>query len=296
MTAAAAPAPGVVPHCSDPAFRVPAGACDAHAHVFGPYQDFPLAAERTYTPPECPGHAYLQLLRRLRFDRGVVVQGTAHGQDNRAMLAALAVAPQTLRGVAVADRSVTDDTLMDWRSRGVRGLRFAHIPGSDGQHRYRNVIGIEDMQCLAPRLKEHGMHVQLWTHGAELAWIEPLLSKVEVPVVIDHMGRFDIGQGIGGASFRNVCRLLESGKVWIKLTAYRNVVHHDALHEVKPFHDALIRINPERLLWGSDWPHVNCAAPMPDAGVLATAFAQWTGSAALVDRILVRNPAELYGF
>jgi predicted TIM-barrel fold metal-dependent hydrolase len=286
-----APRPPSPPHVS-----LPPGACDCHAHVFGPAARFPYAKERSYTPPDAPLADYLRMLDTLGFARGVLVQGSAHGRDNSALLDALRRHPGRLRGVAVADASVAADELRRWQRLGVRGLRFNHF-FRGGQLHYRGGVTLATARALAGTMAELGWHLQLWIDVKDLPETLPALAALPVPVVIDHMGRTDAGAGTGTPGFRSLLRLLGGGGGWVKLSgAHRVSSSAPDYPEARPFHEALVRENPERLVWGTDWPHPRIEGEMPDAGRLLDLFAEWTPDAATRRRILVENPARLYGF
>ena len=181
---------------SRPKIPLPAGACDTHAHVFGPAARFPYAADRSYTPPDAPLEKYLAMLDTLGFARGVLVQGSAHGSDNSAMLDALARQPGRLRGVAAAGADVPPAELRRWHALGVRGLRFNHF-FRGGQLHYRGGVPLDDARVLAPVMQELGWHLQLWIDVKDLPETIPILQSLALPVVIDHMGRSDARAGTG---------------------------------------------------------------------------------------------------
>src|SRR6187399_2561916 len=181
---------------SRPRTPLPPGACDTHAHVFGPADRFPYADDRSYTPPDAPLEKYLGMLDAIGFTRGVLVQGSAHGRDNSAMLDALAREAQRLRGVAVADETTPPDELRRWHALGVRGLRFNHF-FRGGQLHYRGGVPLDAARVLAPVMHELGWHLQLWIDVKDLPDTMPILQTIGLPVVIDHMGRSDASAGIG---------------------------------------------------------------------------------------------------
>jgi predicted TIM-barrel fold metal-dependent hydrolase len=274
----------------------PANACDTHAHVFGPADLFPYADDRSYTPPDAPRETYLNMLDTLGFDRGVLVQGSAHGRDNAAMRDALARHPDRLRGVAVADADISPAVLREWAAGGVRGLRFNHF-FRDGQLHYRGGVALDAARTLAPVMAELGWHLQLWIDVKDLPGTIPALKAIGLPVVIDHMGRTDARAGTATAGFQSLLRALGEGWCWVKLSgAHRLSSHAPDYPNARPFHEALVRTNPERLVWGSDWPHPRVEGKMPDAGHLFELFQAWTPDPATQRRILVTNPARLYGF
>jgi predicted TIM-barrel fold metal-dependent hydrolase len=238
---------------------LPQGACDCHCHVFGPAARFPYAEPRSYTPDDAPLEAYLALLDRLGFDRGVLVQPSAYGRDNRAMLDALAREPKRLRAVAVGGAELSVATLKQWHAAGVRGLR-ANEFRRDGKPYYQNGVSLTEVEPLLPAIADFGWHLQLWIDARDLPDLTPRLERVPVPVVVDHMGRMEY--------------------------------HHGTRH---PGFQALVAANPRNLVWGTDWPHPRPEGPVPDAKRLRDTFIDWT-TPANRQAIFVDNPARLYDF
>src|SRR3981189_973026 len=210
----ACPAP---PAPSRPRVRVPAGAGDTHAHVFGPAARFPYADDRSYTPPDAPLEKYLAMLDTIGFARGVLVQGSAHGSDNSAMVEALKRQPERLRGVAVADADISPATLREWNAVGVRGLRFNHF-FRDGQLHYRGGVPLTAAETLAPVMAELGWHLQLWIDVKDLPETIPVLKSLGLPVVIDHMGRTHARAGTATPGFQSLLRLVGNGGCWVKVS------------------------------------------------------------------------------
>lgn len=279
-----------------PIIATPRNACDTHCHVFGPAAQFPYAPERSYTPPDAPLAKYLAMLDTLGCDRGVLVQGSAHGRDNAAMLDALERQPERLRGVAVADRDTAAATFGTWDALGVRGLRFNHF-FRDGQLHYRGGVPLEDAKILSPVLRDLGWHLQLWIDVKDLPATIPILKEIGLPVVIDHMGRTDAQAGVAAPGFQALLRLLGEGGCWVKLSGAHRVSHQAPDYpDARALHVALVKENPEQLVWGSDWPHPRMEDEMPNAGHLLDLFNEWTEDDAIRRRILVDNPAKLYGF
>ena len=279
-----------------PKLPPPPRACDTHAHVFGPADRFPYAKDRSYTPPDAPLEKYLGMLDTIGFARGVLVQGSAHGRDNSAMLDALMREPARLRGVAVADAEVAPATLQEWNRLGVRALRFNHF-FRDGLLHYRGGVPLAAANTLAPVMAELGWHLQLWIDVKDLPDTIPALKSLSLSVVIDHMGRTDARAGTGTPGFQSLLRAVGEGWCWAKLSgAHRLSQGAPDYPDARPFHEALVAANPERLVWGGDWPHPRVEGEMPDAGHLFELFQQWTPDQATRERILVANPASLYGF
>jgi len=281
---------------SRPRVETPRNACDTHCHVFGPAAQFPYAADRSYTPPDAPLAKYLHLLDTLGCDRGALVQGSAHGRDNSAMLDALAREPKRLRGVAVADADTPAAELKRWHALGVRGLRFNHF-FRGGQLHYRGGVPLEAARVLAPTLKELGWHLQLWIDVKDLPDTIPILKEIGLPVVVDHMGRTDASAGTQAPGFQALLKLLGAGGCWVKVSGAHRVSRAAPDYpDARALHQALVAENPEQLVWGSDWPHPRMEDAMPDAGHLLDLFNAWTGDEATRRRILVDNPARLYDF
>ena len=264
------------------------GDWDCHAHVFGPYDRYPLAEGRSYTPPEAVQADYLALLARLGLAHGVLVHPSACGEDHTLLLDTLAAQPQ-LRGVVVMQAAAAPK-LVGLRDKGVRAARFSQRSGAGN---FLGSASLDDLLQMAPALADAGLHAELWTDCKVLPTIASQLRELPVPVVIDHMGGFDVKAGIDDPGFRTLLSLLESGKVWVKLCLYRNLPGEAGLEAGRPFHEAMLKANPERLVWGSDWPHLR-VVPAPDAADLLQTFRDWT-PAALAGQVLRHNPARLYG-
>lgn len=280
---------------SKPKRALPPGAWDCHAHVFGPYDIFPLAAQRSYTPPEATHEAYIGMFDHVGITHGVLVHPSAYGANHDAMLDALQRSPVRLRGVGVLGPDATDQELERLHAHGVRGLRFTEIGGSGKPQRFVGSVGFDAVAPLASRMKALGWHAQVWAGLATVASALPSLVTLGIPVVIDHLGQVDVTQGVGDPAFQQLLSLLGEGNVWVKLTPARNSKQFPDYGDVRPFHDALLRKNPDRLIWGSDWPHLNMADRVPDVGHLLDLLDEWVGDDDLRERILVKNPAALYG-
>jgi predicted TIM-barrel fold metal-dependent hydrolase len=212
------------------------------------------------------------------------------------MLDALKRQPERLRGVAVADADVSPDELRAWNALGVRSLRFNHF-FRGGQLHYRGGIPLSEASRLAPVMAELDWHLQLWIDVKDLPETIPLLKSLRLPIVIDHMGRTDARAGTGTEGFQSLLRCVGEGWCWSKLSgAHRLSQNAPDYADARPFHEALVQANPERLVWGGDWPHPRVEGEMPDAGHLLELFQAWTPDKATQQRILVDNPARLYGF
>ena len=280
-----------------PATSPPPGAWDTHAHVFGPADKFPFAPGRGYTPPPSPAERYVALLDHLGFARGVVVQGNAHGYDNRVVLDALARYPQRLRGVAITDARVAPDALRDWHRLGMRGLRF-HLFTPAGRPGYVRGVGLDVFAGFRPAMRALGWVMQVWCDWRHLPEAATTLREIsaEMPVVIDHMLNIPAECTTEDPAFQTLLRLVGDGHAHVKLSApYRLSQKFPDYPDARAFHAALLRANPERLLWGTDWPHPQIdAAVMPDDGHLLDLLMDWTPDAATRRRILVETPERLF--
>jgi predicted TIM-barrel fold metal-dependent hydrolase len=277
-----------------PQNRPPAGAVDCHAHIFGPLDRFPVGEDRSYDAVELPAERYLETLDALGLAGGVVVTASAYGTDNRALTHALSAFSARLRGVAVVDGGLAPDDLVAMRDAGVRGLRFTQL--SDRVPEFQGTVAYDALRTLAPAMRELGLHAQLWTLCDLFAEQHRELLELEIPLVLDHMGLFDPSRGTADPAFRTLLELLAEGRVWVKLIPYRMSSNYPDYGDLRPFHEAMLEANADRLLWGTDWPHVRMTENMPDDGHLLDLLLEWTADDELAGKVLVDNPSRLYGF
>lgn len=281
------------PMPSRPTRSTPVGACDVHTHVFGPFDRFPPLRSSVYALPNASPLIHALVRERLGMTRGVLVQPAPYADDASALLHAIATAPHALRGVATADPAIEDKTLELWKEGGVVALRFVEMRAPGG-YRYPGSISFEALESLAPRMRRFGFHAQLWGTAHDIAAWLPTFVGLGIPLVLDHMACPELSAGVNCAAFQKILAYGGGGQVWIKLTICR-VSRAEGFDNVRPFHDALLARSPDQLLWGSDWPYVRMN-PAPDAGVLLDTFCEWTQDERLCRRILVDNPARLFGF
>jgi 2-pyrone-4,6-dicarboxylate lactonase len=288
------PAPDRTPRAPRTVF--PARSCDTHAHICGPADIFPYAEERIYTPPDSTMEDYLHLLAVLGIGRAVLVQPSVYGLDNRALLNALVRKRRGLRGVTVVNPDITHDAIRALDDAGIRGVRLNVVD----HHGERNVVQRDAVKQLARAIAPFGWHVEFLVNLDEATHFAAAIEGLPVNVVVGHLGypRCGAGHWIESTSFNAFSRLFESGRCWVKLTGpYRISAEPDMPYrDVALLAQRLARINPERLLWGTDWPHVMNKKPMPNDGDLSDLIADWLPDAALRERVLVTNPAALYGF
>ena len=280
---------GPHPQPRRPAFLLPPGAADCHAHVFGARQRYGYAADRLYTPPPVFTQDYTAMLDALGLQHAVVVQSGVHGTNNDVIVDAIARSHGRWRGVALVDEEIADAELDRLAASGIRGFR-ANLVAKTG-------VQYEAAKRLAARVKRLGWHVQFLLDVESFPQLDEVLADFPVEVVIDHMGRPDTRGPIEAAGFQSLIRLLRSGRGWSKLSApYRTSRQPFPYSDITPFAQALIAAVPERLVWGSDWPHVMLDGPMPNDGDLCSQLEVWAPDADMRRKILVDNPRRLYGF
>jgi 2-pyrone-4,6-dicarboxylate lactonase len=274
-----------------PVYRLPPGSVDAHCHVFGPGDSFPYAPERNYTPIDAGKDALFALRDHLGFDRNVIVQATCHGADNRALVDALQAADGRARGVATVRADVTDAELADLHAAGVRGVRFNFVrrlvePKPDDYYR-----------AIVERIAPLGWHVVVYFEAADLAPRWDFLTSLTTTVVVDHMGRPDVREPVDGPGFALFLRLLaKHPNYWSKVTCPErlSVAGPPGYADVIPFARAVVADFPDRVLWGTDWPHPNMRSHVPDDGALVDLIPQIAPTAELQHALLVANPHRLY--
>lgn len=269
-------------------FDMPALACDTHAHVIGDGIRHPYVENRSYTPPPASEERYLEMLRGCGCERGVLVQVSVHGTDNSYMLEVLQGHPDNLRGIAVVDDSVSDRELEHMHACGVRGIRFNVLFGGG--------VGFDSIETLAGRIAPLGWHVQLLMDVRHLPELAPRLARLPVTCVFDHMGHMPVSEGMDHPGFQAMLHGIREYGWWSKLSgAYRISDQFDHYDDVTPWAQALIAAAPDRMVWGSDWPHV-AIDRMPDTGVLRNLLHKWAPDPVLRKQILVDNPQRLYDF
>ncbi|MDD9717557.1 amidohydrolase family protein [Dinoroseobacter sp. PD6] len=274
---------------SPPKRPLPPGATDCHSHVIVPEADHPFVANRSYTPPPATLAQYKALHARLGIERAVIVQPSVYGTDNSVTLEAIAGYGPGCRGIAVVDADVSMQDLQAMNAAGIRGARINML--------FSGGIGLDDLEPLARRIADLDWHFQLLIDGPTLADLEARLANLPVPVVIDHMGHMQTHDGLDQPGFRALRRLVVRGNTWVKLSGnYRMSSQRPRFEDVVPFAQALISDNSEHMVWGTDWPHPAMLDFMPDDGSLVDALDAYVTSQDQKQRILVDNPATLYGF
>ena len=278
------------PSPSTPAFVPPAGAVDAHCHVFGPADRFPYAPERKYTPCDAPKDTLFALRDHLGFARNVIVQASCHGRDNRALVDALQTAGDLARGVAVVGPDISAEELQAMDAAGVRAVRFNFVK------RLVDATPKSVFTGIAEKIAPLGWHIVVYFEAADLAELTPFLTSLPGTIVIDHMGRPDVAKGVGHADFDRFMTLLaDHPRFWTKVSCpERLTVAGPPYDDVVPFGRALVEAYPDRVLWGTDWPHPNMKSHIPDDGALVDFIPRIAPAESQQKALLVDNPMRLY--
>jgi 2-pyrone-4,6-dicarboxylate lactonase len=277
-----------LPQRRQPRFKLPKGACDAHCHVFGPGDKFPYAANRRYTPADAPKEMLAALHAHLGIDRAVIVQASCHGADNAAMLDCIASDPKRYRGVAIVDDSFTEADYDRLDRGGVRGVRFnfvKHLGGAPDMAVFNRVID---------RIKGRGWHLVLHVDAPDIIPLSDMIRRLPLPFVIDHMGRVPSAAGVEQPPLRALIELSGLENCWIKVCGSERISLPPYAAAV-PIARALVEASPTRVLWGTDFPHPN-ATHETDEADLVDLVPQFALLALAQRRLLVDNPARLYGF
>lgn len=272
-----------------PSLIAPPGACDCHIHIFGPREQFPLAADLAYTPAEASVEAYLAIRRRLGLGRTIVIQPSAYGTDNRCTLEAIAQLSPSARGIAVVDPTISDRELEHLHEAGIRGLRFSVV--------VKNALRPELLETMARRIQPLGWHIQFRSTHLDLPDLESRLVRLPVDVCLDHLGSIPPEVPITHPAWQAIFRLLGRDHCWVKLSAPYQLSrkpgpgYSDFSSQVSE----LVKTAPHRLVWGTNWPHPSVST-MPDEVDLLDSLQEWISDESIRRAILVDNPATLYGF
>ncbi|MDO4682175.1 MAG: amidohydrolase family protein [Lautropia sp.] len=281
-----------------PRFQVPPGSVDAHCHVFGPGHIFPYAPERKYTPCDASKDQLFALRDRLGFSRNVIVQATCHGSDNRALVDALRASDGMARGVATVRRDVSDEALVMLHEAGVRGVRFNFVK------RLVDFTPKDELMAVAQRVARLGWHVVIYFEAVDLPALWDFFSHLPTTVVVDHMGRPDVSKPVDGPEFERFLQFMHAHpNVWSKVSCPERLSltgppaldgELNAYQDVVPFARRVVESFPDRVLWGTDWPHPNLKDHMPDDALLVDFIPHVAPTPALQKKLLVDNPMRLY--
>ena len=277
------------PNPKKPDISLPPGACDAHCHVFGPSDKFPYSPKGTYTPVDAPKEVLFEMHRYLGIDRGVIVQASCHGTDNSAMIDALKSAGESYRGIAVVAPDVSKAQLARWHEFGVRGVRFNFVK------RLKARQSEEVRDAVIGKITGLPWHVVTYFEPADLSEIHGFFARCPLPVIIDHMGCVSAEGGTSSREFEALARLLEDERFWIKLSCPERISTMGSPYkDTDEIAQELLRIAPNRVLWGTDWPHPNMTAHAPDDGLLVDRLSTICSDEPHRHGLLVDNPAYLY--
>ena len=272
-----------------------AGSCDTHAHIFGPFDRFPLVFPPDYAMPLAPVDKYLQMLDRVGLDRGVLVQPSQQDCNTDILLDALETGGNRLRGVGAARTDVSDQQIERMSTAGVVGLRFVEAPTPAGMPR-PGAVGFDEIAGLTARMRSLDWSINVWAKMPDLMRSLDKLLAPQLPVVFEHMGMLDISSGLQDQGFKTMLELLKEGRIWVKLSVCRCSAAAPEYDDLRPYAETLIEANPDQLLWGSDWPFIRMHGREPDVGQLVDLACEWIADAAIEQKIFVDNPARLYKF
>jgi predicted TIM-barrel fold metal-dependent hydrolase len=279
------------PDTRTPDYKPPPGATDAHCHIFGPGDVYPYAADRSYTPPDAPLERFRELQATLGLERAVLVNASCHGTDNTVILDAIAQSGGKYRGVANVDGSVSDAELERLHEGGIRGIRFNFVQHLGG------TPDLAEFHRLVNRIRSLDWHVVLHFDAADLLEFEEMLLGLPVPFIIDHMGRVPTKDGLDQRPFEILLETARMENCWVKICGAERISSAGPpFTDAVPFGQAILDVCPDRVLWGTDWPHPNIKKYMPNDGDLVDLIPLFMPDEALQRAVLVDNPHRLYGF
>ncbi|MFT5661100.1 MAG: 2-pyrone-4,6-dicarboxylate lactonase [Sulfurimonas sp.] len=276
---------------STPKYKAPKNACDAHCHVFGPHEIFPYSDKATYWPPDGPKEDLAKLHKTLGLDRAVLVQASCHGIDNRAMIDAIASSNGAYRGVCIADDTFSVKDFKELDDGGVRGVRFnfvTHLGGAPDLVKMENVIN---------KVIPLGWHLVIHVNAEDIIKYADFFAKFDLPIVVDHMGRVPTNLTVHQEAYKILCEFMKKENWWVKISGSERISPHGApFYDAVPYAQGLVAIAPDRILWGTDYPHPNIKEHMPDDADLLDLLPLIAPDEETQKKILVDNPARLYGF
>lgn len=279
------------PNTKTPVFRAPPKSCDAHCHVFGPKDRFPYHPSSKYEPPDAGKDRLRKLHEILGIERAVIVQASCHGPDNRAMIDAIATSNGAYRGVCIADKDFTDNEFQDLHDGGIRGVRFnfvSHLGGTPD---------LEGMKNVLERVKRLGWHLVIHVNAEDIIKFQDFFQQFGMEIIVDHMGRVPCDEGTEQEAFQILKEFMHRDNWWCKVCGSERISREGPpFHDAVPFAKELIAIAPDRILWGTDFPHPNITRWMPNDGDLLDLVPLFAEDETMQRKVLVDNPARLYGF
>ncbi len=273
-----------------PLYKAPRLSCDSHTHIFDDFIKYPLSPNRSFTPPEAPVTKLLTMLDVLGIDRAVIVHSSAYGPHNEATLNAVKSDPKRLRGVAVTGPDTPIAEIEELNLHGFSGSRLSTV--------VKGTPGFEVLEDIAKRVRPYDWHIAVHVNNSiELTELEPRLMKLDMNIVVDHIARVRSHEGVNTSGFITILKMLESGRCWVKLSALHRCSAQDyPCMDMEPYIRKLIEVAPHRIVWGTDWPHVNQFDKMQNDGDILDALSAWVPDESIRHQILVTNPAQLYRF
>ena len=273
-----------------PLFKAPSKSCDAHCHVFGPHEIFPYSDNATYWPPDADKNALKRLHDKLGIERAVLVQASCHGIDNRGMIDAIKSSNGAYRGVCIANDSFSENDFQDLHDGGVRGVRFNFVTHLGG------APNLEMMKTVLDRVKPLDWHLVIHVNTEDIIQYEEFFNQIDMQIVVDHMGRVPTSEGVGQKAYRILCDFLHRENWWVKICGSERIAVAPPFYDAIPYAQGLVEIAPDRILWGTDYPHPNIKKHMPNDADLLDLVPLIARDDVLQKKILVDNPARLYGF
>jgi len=273
-----------------PKYQALKNACDAHCHVFGPHSKFPYSQKASYWPPDAPESSLRKMHDILGIKRAVLVQASCHGIDNRAMVDAIQKDPKRYRGVCIADDSFTDKDFKYLDDNGVKGVRFNFVTHLGG------APNLEVMENVINKVIPLGWHLVIHVNAEDIVKYADFFAKFDLTIVVDHMGRVPTSKGVEQEAYKILCEFMRKPNWWVKICGAERIALQPPFYDAIPYAQGLVAIAPDRILWGTDYPHPNIKEHMPNDADLLDLLPLIVPDIALQKKILVDNPAKLYGF
>ena len=273
-----------------PHFKAPPKSCDAHCHVFGPHNSFPYSDKASYWPPDAGKDALKRVHDKLGIERAVLVQASCHGIDNRGMIDAIKSSNGAYRGVCIANDSFSENDFQDLHDGGVRGVRFNFVKHLGG------APDLEMMKTVLKRVKPLGWHLVVHVNAEDLIAYEAFFNGIDMDIVVDHMARVPTSAGIGQQAYQILLDVMQRENWWVKVCGAERIAVAPPFYDAVPYAQGLIEVAPDRVLWGTDYPHPNIKKHMPNDADLLDLVPLIARDEAMQRKILVENPARLYGF
>ncbi len=273
-----------------PIYKTMKNACDAHCHIFGPHEIFPYSKKATYWPPDTSEALLRKMHDKIGIKRAVLVQASCHGTDNRAMINAIQNDPKRYKGVCIADSSFTDEDFKYLDDNGVKGVRFNFVTHLGG------APNLEVMENVINKVIPLGWHLVIHVNAEYISKYADFFTKFDLPIIVDHMGRVPTSKGVEQEAYKILCQFMKKPNWWVKISGAERIAFQPPFYDAIPYAQGLVAIAPDRILWGTDYPHPNIKEHMPNDADLLDLFSLMVPDKELQKKILVDNPTRLYGF